>query len=212
MFFLLTLVNSVVAQAIRDYEYMSRLAPVDPQDAPDRQISLTDAFPDIAAKEGAPYSTTYLTFSENFEQKPDVVREFLRKYLHRKLSWTAAEKRRRGNDFWQGKSPDIYSTFVDRFARFILAFAGGASLVVPMLVMVFDQSNEESDHYLSCGITVCSFPRPRDKGFQPRHAGSDCNLCRGACGICRRQHAHWHWIGHQSKGGVVKRRTSCASI
>lgn len=36
------------------------------------------------------------------------------------------------------------SPFVDRLARFIMAFVGGAALVVPMIIMVFSPSLTKS--------------------------------------------------------------------
>ncbi|KAH7378609.1 hypothetical protein BKA64DRAFT_585735 [Cadophora sp. MPI-SDFR-AT-0126] len=135
---------SEYAQAIRDVEYMNELDVLDQVEAREQQLSLTESFQDIASKRGAPYDTRYLRLPSTLQQKPDAVREALRKYLLRSLSWTTEEKRLRRNDYYQGRPPHIYSTFVDRLARFIMAFVGGAALLIPMIIMVFDSSLSKS--------------------------------------------------------------------
>jgi VIT1/CCC1 family predicted Fe2+/Mn2+ transporter len=39
------------------------------------------------------------------------------------------------DEYISGKPPVAVSPFVDKLARFIISFAGGASLVVPMIIM-----------------------------------------------------------------------------
>jgi VIT1/CCC1 family predicted Fe2+/Mn2+ transporter len=123
---------------------MSRLEVLNNVESREQQLSLTDNFQDIASKTGAPYNTRYLTLPSTLPQRPDAVREALRKYLHKSLSWTKEEIRLRGNDYYQGRPPTIYSSFVDRLARFIMAFVGGAALLIPMAIMVFNSSLNKS--------------------------------------------------------------------
>jgi len=39
------------------------------------------------------------------------------------------------NEYLKNEPPEEVSTFVDRLARFLVAFLGGSMLVVPMLIM-----------------------------------------------------------------------------
>ncbi|KAH7333191.1 hypothetical protein BKA65DRAFT_553539 [Rhexocercosporidium sp. MPI-PUGE-AT-0058] len=141
--------------AIKDLEYTWNLTEVSDDDGREYQIKLQEAFPDTASKTGAPYNTTYRTFRAASQQKPDAVREFLRNFLYRKLSWTQAERDAREDDYWHGKPPYMYSTWVDRLARFIMAFVGGAALVVPMVVMVFHPSRNKS--LITTSVSVLLF-------------------------------------------------------
>jgi hypothetical protein len=65
----------------------------------------------------------------------DPLRMFLKASLPRKLTYTDAELHVHDEEFLARKPPTTVSPFVDRLARFIVAFVGGASLVVPMLIM-----------------------------------------------------------------------------
>ena len=66
----------------------------------------------------------------------DPLRNFLKRVLPKRLTWTNDEGRRRGlEEYLDGKTPEEISPFVDTLARFIVAITGGLSLVVPMLVM-----------------------------------------------------------------------------
>lgn len=102
--------NIMIVTAIKDPEYTRNLTEVSHNDGREYQIKLQVAFPDTAFRAGSPYNTTYRTFRAASQQKPDAVREFLRKFLHRKLSWTRAERDAREDDYWHGKSPYTYST------------------------------------------------------------------------------------------------------
>jgi len=146
---------SEYTQAIRDVEYISQLDVLDEIEAREQQLSLTDSFQELASKRGAPYNTRYLRLPSRLQQKPDAIREALRKYLLRSLSWTREEKRLRRNDYYQGKPPKMYSPFVDRFARFIMAFVGGAALLIPMIIMVFDSSLSKS--LITTSVSVLLF-------------------------------------------------------
>jgi uncharacterized membrane protein YfcA len=74
----------------------------------------------------------------------DPLRNFLENHLPKKLTWAAAEIERRDNEYLDGLPPDQVSSFIDRLARFIIAFVGGASLVVLMLVMSLNQNETKS--------------------------------------------------------------------
>jgi hypothetical protein len=123
---------------------MSSLLVLNSEHSQEHRFSLESAFPELGSAEGAPFNTRYLKLP--FEIQPsDAVRELLRKFLPNFLSWTTEEKKERGHlGYWEGKPPQTYSPFVDRLARFIVAFVGGAALVVPMIIMVFNSSVNKS--------------------------------------------------------------------
>jgi len=133
-------------QAIQDFRYMDTLAHLGEVESREHRLSLSFAFRSIGSAAGAPYDTRYLTLPTPLqqEQEPDAVREVLRDWLPKKWSWTSDERRWRGNEYIQGRLPNLYSPFVDRLARFLMAFLGGAALLVPMIVMVFNSSLAKS--------------------------------------------------------------------
>ncbi|KAN0113254.1 hypothetical protein V8E51_006205 [Hyaloscypha variabilis] len=136
---------SEYTQAIRDVEYMSQLDALDELEAREQQF--------LETRCAIQYTVPSTAFT--LQQKPDAVREALRKYLLRSLSWTKEEKRLNRNDYYQGRPPQIYSPFVDRFARFIMAFVGGAALLIPMIIMVFDASLSKS--LITTSVSVLLF-------------------------------------------------------
>jgi uncharacterized membrane protein YfcA len=113
------------------------------------------AFPALRSLPGAPLGTRYLSFPNVLPRKEDAVREVLRKYLPRSLSWTAKEKKERLNEYYQRERPEAYSPVVDSLARFIMAFTGGASLIIPMLIMSFDPSRNKS--LITVSVSVLLF-------------------------------------------------------
>lgn len=52
-----------------------------------------------------------------------------------RLAFSAEERTQRVREYREGKLPMQASKFVDRLARFLVAVAGGAFLIVPMLIM-----------------------------------------------------------------------------
>lgn len=63
------------------------------------------------------------------------LRDVLKRILPKSLTYTKQEITRRIDEYLHGHPPEEVSTFVDNIARFIVAFAAGAALVVPMLIM-----------------------------------------------------------------------------
>ncbi|KAK4117898.1 hypothetical protein N656DRAFT_69339 [Canariomyces notabilis] len=81
------------ATAIRDLDYLTHLPQVtDPQSILDKRILLSNAFPLLANRAGAPYYSVCLTIRRDAVRKTDAVREFLRKNLPRRLAWSAEER------------------------------------------------------------------------------------------------------------------------
>ena len=48
----------------------------------------------------------------------------------------------RTDEYLRGEVPQNVSPFVDKLTRFIIAFMGGATLVVPMLIMTLPSTNK----------------------------------------------------------------------
>jgi hypothetical protein len=146
---------SFSAIAIQDFEYMSKLPRLqEPSVLLDKRISIENAFPSLSARPGAPFDTTYLTLQRSIVLQKDAVREFLRIYLHRRLSWSPEERRKNRVGYNQGQPPSLYSPFLDRLARFIVAVGGGCALIVPMLVMLFDASRTKSLVTVSTAVVL----------------------------------------------------------
>jgi hypothetical protein len=54
------------------------------------------------------------------------------------------ERRKNRVGYNPGQTPSLYSPFLDRLTRFIVAVGGGCALIVPMLVMSFEASRTKS--------------------------------------------------------------------
>ena len=130
----------------------------------DTRMGLEDAFPTIAKREGAPYDTNYLTLRCEVIRSADAVREFLRKYLFRRLAWSTAERDANPIRYNRRRPPQIYSNFVDGLARFIVAVGGGCSLIIPMLVMSFNPSRDKS--LITVSVAVVLFALSISLAFQ----------------------------------------------
>lgn len=91
------------------------------------------------------------------------MRETLRKHLFRRLSWSSSERKANKVSYNKGTPPETYSPFVDGLARFIIAVGGGASLIVPMLIMSFDASKTKS--LVTVSVAVVLFALSLNLGF-----------------------------------------------
>lgn len=140
---------------------MNQLAIV-PASANNR-ILLQVAFPDLGKRPPFPFNTTYRTTSRNVIVKGDIVREILRKYLFRRLAWSPSELELNRLGYNLGEAPKTYSPFLDKLARFIIAVCGGASLIVPMLIMSFDPSRTKS--LITVSVAVVLFALSLSLGF-----------------------------------------------
>ncbi|KAI1485154.1 hypothetical protein F5X96DRAFT_674917 [Biscogniauxia mediterranea] len=165
----LSLLLHQYTNAVRDYQYMARLPPLASTFAARQRIELETFFPSLAqpgiqqtnttADEGVndddevsniPYDNEYLSLNPKPTQRKDLLREYLRKHLPRQFSWTEEEKSARRADYSHGHPPEQYSQSLDRIARFLVGVVGGASLIVPLLIMAFDSSLTKTM------ITVCT--------------------------------------------------------
>jgi len=132
------------ATAIRDYEYLMSLPQITGSEQDNRRKDLMADFPSIGLLPTQPYNSRYHTFRTTPTIPTDPLRDLLKSYLPRRLTWTRAEMKRHIGEFIERKPPQDVSPFVDSIARLILAFAAGASLVVPVVIMSLNKSVPKS--------------------------------------------------------------------
>ncbi|KAK3342133.1 hypothetical protein B0T25DRAFT_636094 [Lasiosphaeria hispida] len=126
--------GSVTVNAIRNYEYFTHLVPITGSQARLYRLDLEQAFSDDEIQftdEGAGYRR----FRDLRLLPTDTLRNVLKRYLPRSVAYTPSDIRKRTEEFVAGESPEEVSPYIDSLARFLVAFLGGAMLVVPMLVM-----------------------------------------------------------------------------
>jgi hypothetical protein len=123
------------AIAIKNYHYLRGTHQLIGKQRDDRLSDLSLYFRDIAELPGDPYNTGFYDFPDPAEYRPDFLRNLLRKNLPSRLTWTKAEKLYNYQGYEDSQIPQTISPFVDKLARFIIAFVAGMSLVVPMLIM-----------------------------------------------------------------------------
>ena len=155
--------TNLKAKAIRDFEYMNQLTILPDMARLDSRIFLHVAFPELANRLSEPFNTTYRTLNRKIALNGDVVREILRRYLTRRLSWSPSERKANKVGYHKGERPKTYSPFLDALARFIIAVGGGLSLIVPMLVMSFDASRTKS--LVTVSVAVVLFALLLSLGF-----------------------------------------------
>ncbi|CAJ0547468.1 Ff.00g042220.m01.CDS01 [Fusarium sp. VM40] len=122
------------ANAIRDYEYLTRLTPITGSQARRGRLDLERVFGDDSYQfidEGSGYRR----FADGSLLPSDNLREILKRHLPRSVSYTKYDIRNRTDEYFSNEPPEQISPFVDRLARFLVAFLGGAMLVVPMMIM-----------------------------------------------------------------------------
>ncbi|KAF7923195.1 uncharacterized protein EAE98_007900 [Botrytis deweyae] len=123
------------ADAIRDYAFLSGLQNIAGSQAQEKRRDLTYAFPDIAGLPGDPFNSAYRRLPDQSLIPVDPLRKWLKARLPCQLTYTKREQLLRTDEYLKGEPPEQVSLFVDKLARFIIAFTGGLSLVVPMLIM-----------------------------------------------------------------------------
>ncbi len=109
---------------------------------PERQRHLALAFPEIADQDVSPFDSRFCTLSRPVGIPSDPIRRALSAILPLQLTYTKDEMNTRFDEFLARLPPSTISPFVDKLTRFIFALAGGAALVVPMLIMSLPSTNQ----------------------------------------------------------------------
>ena len=130
----------MLVDAIRDYDYVQNMGSHSEKNAAKLQRRLEATFFNIAANPNKPYKTRYRFLKDDQLDGLDGIHWCLKKLLPRSWSYSEEEKRRRVSDYYDKKSPSGTSVIVDSLARFLIAVASGASLVVPMVIMSLNKS------------------------------------------------------------------------
>jgi hypothetical protein len=130
--------RSLIATAIRDYDYVRKMDRSSSEEEIQHWAAFSEAFPELDR------GTMIYRTLEN-DGSIDVLRKSLRIHLPLFLSYDKRERLDRVEGYYiRGEPPNGISTFVDRLARFIIAFISGASLIVPMVVMSLHKSLKKS--------------------------------------------------------------------
>jgi hypothetical protein len=93
----------------------------------------------------------------------DGVREMLRTYLPKQISWPQEEKALRKDLYEEGiYKPERLSSVADRLARFIVAMGGALFILVPMYIMALHQNLTKNLVTTTVAVVlfvlVCSVP------------------------------------------------------
>lgn len=124
-----------------------------------RRTLLDSFFASISRSQNSyePYDSALLGFPGIAVTDDDRARELLRKYLWRRFAWSKEERSSSAEAslrYDDGLPPHMYSSFVDRFARFLVAITGGVLLVCPMLVMSLNPSTTKSQITVSVAVML----------------------------------------------------------
>ncbi|KAK0642147.1 hypothetical protein B0T16DRAFT_431649 [Cercophora newfieldiana] len=131
---LLTKVLRNYTNAIKDYENFTRLAPITGSQARRGRLDLERVFGGdeyTFIEEGAGYRR----LADPTLLPTDNLRDTLKRLLPRSLAYTQFDIHNRTEEYFNNEPPEQVSPFVDKLARFLVAFLGGAMLVVPMMIM-----------------------------------------------------------------------------
>ncbi|KAK0640590.1 hypothetical protein B0T16DRAFT_438610 [Cercophora newfieldiana] len=139
--------------AIRNYQYLHSKKPIHQPELAKRKLLLEYFFqrPDDFQD---PFHSHYAYFREATAQI-DPLRLALMRSLPSRLAWSPRERRQRKKEYTQGLPPQQVSIFVDRLVRFMTAITGGVFLVVPMVIMTIDQSQNKS--LITVSLAVVTF-------------------------------------------------------
>jgi hypothetical protein len=139
----------LIATAIRDYDYVKKKSRCNSEKEKRHWNAFNGFFPGIKHDD-----IVYRSFED--DTNTDVLRDGLRRRLHRALSYSKQERLEQVEEYYIHKSaPDRISILVHGLARFIIAFISGASLIVPMVVMSLHKSLTKS--LITTSIAVLLF-------------------------------------------------------
>lgn len=148
--------------AIRDYKFMREMD--NATLANERRADLSQAFPEIANHTGDPFNSRYCTWKTQTPSASDPIRNFLKIGLPRSLTYTKAEMFHRMDDYLDHQPPQDVSPIVDKIARFMVAFVGGAALIVPVLTMSFLAT--QASKLATLSVAVLLFAMASAVGFR----------------------------------------------
>lgn len=140
--------------------YLQSLPDVSSTEASRLERELTAHFPEIANLIGRPFASKYHLVDyrrpagHQDRTSVDPVRALLSRILPKRITYTKAEKRERIEEYVKGEPPETVSPLVDKLARFLVALVGGASLVLPMLIMSLPQNLVKSLVTVSIAVTL----------------------------------------------------------
>ena len=134
-----------IVTALRNYEYVCNRPAISAMESNNRSLDLERSFRDLTfASSDSPFASHYYYAINPKATLTHYEISWLREHLPSKFAYSAEERQTRKHELETSKKPLQISSFVDRLARFIVAFTGGAFLVVPMLIMVLNQSRNKS--------------------------------------------------------------------
>ena len=148
--------------AIKDFKFMRELD--NASMANERRADLSQAFPEIANHPGDPFNSRCCTWKTQVPSVSDPLRSFLMTKLPRRLTYSRTEMLNRIEQYLDDQPPQDISPLVDKTARFIIAFVGGAALLVPVLIMSFNTTLGSKLATLS--VAVLLFSLASAVGFQ----------------------------------------------
>lgn len=154
---LLTLMLTLLASAIRDYQYLRDKKSLAKTEALDRKVRLQRYF-HMASEISDPWESHYSYFKDGDDQSStiDPVRGTFMRFLPSRLTFSRHEREARVKEYSEGKPPWQVSRFVDRLARFIVALTGGTFLVIPMILMTLNPSETKSLITVSVAVVIFS--------------------------------------------------------
>ncbi|KAJ9143331.1 VIT family domain-containing protein [Pleurostoma richardsiae] len=141
------------ARAIRDYEYLRNHKALDKAETRRRKMLLQRYFQSPSDFRD-PFQSHYSSFQDTMHERVDPLRRAFMRYLPSRLAFSSREKQERKKEYQEGKAPKEVSAVVDRVVRLLIAFAGGAFLVVPMIIMTIDQSQTKSLVTVSAAVVL----------------------------------------------------------
>jgi hypothetical protein len=86
-----------------------------------------------------------------------MLRQTLRQKLPTRLTYSSAERAHRSREYSDGLPPHDVSAFVEILSRLLVAFAGGAFLIVPMLIMATRPTQNKSLITASVSTSLFAF-------------------------------------------------------
>lgn len=154
-----------IATATQGYAYIRSLRAIEGSPASNLRRALSQAFPEVAELCGDPFNSQYCSLSSGLGIPSEPIRNCLKAALPRHLTYTKAEMDSRIDEYLHGLPPQSVSPFVDKLTRFIIAFTGGAALVVPMLIMSLP-SKTSTKSLITVSVAVTFFASMMSVGIR----------------------------------------------